>query len=61
MEENVPLVRRIRVQRPVSPELEEYRRNCPPHTRKSCGGCLGFYDKKGKLVRHRPLPMSKLL
>jgi hypothetical protein len=33
---------------------EEIRRNTAPHPRKSCGGCLGFYNTAGKLTRHPP-------
>ena len=64
-EEHIPLVRRVRIRRAPSTEWEhqreEIRRNTAPHSRKSCGGCLGFYDQKGKLIRHPTIPMWKLL
>jgi hypothetical protein len=42
-------------------QLESIRRNRRPHTRASCGGCVGFYNKAGKLVIHRPLRLEQLI
>ena len=59
-----PLFRKMRIRRGPLTEhqqhIEDLRRITPPHSRKSCGGCLGFYQN-GKLIRHRTIPASKLL
>ena len=53
---NIPLVSKVRISREpiteVDRKTEEVRRNTEPHSVESCGGCVGFYNQTGKLVRH---------
>ena len=45
----------------IDPYTERLRRDTPAHTRADCGGCAGYYDRNGRLVRHRALSATELL
>ena len=45
----------------LDPYTERLRRDTPAHTRADCGGCAGYYDQNGQLVRHRRLSATELL
>ena len=45
----------------LDPYTERLRRDTPAHTRAECGGCAGYYDQNGQLVRHRRLSATELL
>ena len=45
----------------VDPYVDLVRRSTPPHARADCGGCAGYYDANGRLVKHRTLSAQELL
>ena len=45
----------------LDPYTERLRRDTPAHTRADCGGCAGYYDQNGQLVRQRRLSATELL
>jgi len=53
--------RASRIREVIDPYTERLRRDTPAHTRADCGGCAGYYDQNGRLVRHRTLSTIELL
>ena len=53
--------RASRIREVIDPYTERLRRDTPAHTRADCGGCAGYYDQNGRLVRHRALSATELL
>ena len=53
--------RASRIREVIDPYTERLRRDTPAHTRAECGGCAGYYDQNGRLVRHRTLSTIELL
>ena len=45
----------------VDPYVDLIRRSTPPHARADCGGCAGYYDDTGRLIKHRTLSAQELL
>ena len=45
----------------VDPLVELTRRSTPAHARADCGGCAGYYDANGRLIKHRTLSARELL
>ena len=45
----------------VDPYVDLIRRSTAPHARADCGGCAGYYDETGRLIKHRTLSARELL